>query len=79
MGEGQIADRPGTDRRAMSACQSEPMQDAIRGVVCEACHRPEAMRSLRSAKASRTEARGLRMVSKKVCLSALDVRRQVAQ
>jgi hypothetical protein len=43
MGEGQIADRPGTDRRAMSACQSEPMQDAIRGVVCEACHRPEAI------------------------------------
>jgi hypothetical protein len=37
------------------------------------------LRSLRSAKASRTEARGLRMVSKKVCLSALDVRRQVAQ
>src|SRR4051812_4172275 len=27
----------------MSACQSEPMQDAIRGVVCEACHPPEAI------------------------------------
>jgi hypothetical protein len=36
-------------------------------------------RSLRSAKASRTEARGPRMVSKKVCLSAPDVRRQVAR
>ena len=43
LGEGQIAARRGTDRRAMPACQSEPMQDAIRGVVCEACHRPEAV------------------------------------
>jgi hypothetical protein len=37
------------------------------------------LRSPRSANASRTVARGLRMVSKKVCLSALDVRRHVEQ
>ena len=37
------------------------------------------LRSLKRASASRTVARGLRMVSKNVCLSALAVRRHVAQ
>jgi hypothetical protein len=37
------------------------------------------LRSLKSANACRTVGRGLRMVSKKVCLSTLEVRRHVEQ
>jgi hypothetical protein len=43
LGQVQIADARGADRRTMLARQGEPVEHAIRGVVRQTCRRPQAV------------------------------------
>ena len=79
LGEGQIAYERGADHGTMLSCQCEPVQHAVRRAARKTGHCPETAALAQKRQSFKYRRRGLRRVSKNVCLSALNVCQHVAQ